>query len=91
MKRFVAGRLVDFSDIACRCCGWHHQLDAFTPKMDVRVVENSVPLPRPLRFILLGEVGTVVEWRAYNSDVWVRVRFPDGERANFSPCQLEHA
>lgn len=85
MKRFVAGRLVEFSDLECRRCGWHHQLDAFTPKMEVRIIETEQRFAFT-RFVEVGEIGTVVD----NSDVWVRVRFPDGERVNFSPCQLEH-
>lgn len=82
----VPAATLQFSDDPCGRCGWRHQVDAFEPKVDVVVLESNRPRYRA------GERGRVIEWRAWpGSSVWVRVEFPDGERENFDPCELEHA
>lgn len=39
----------------------------------------------------VGCTGQVVSWSQYGGPVYVRVEFPNGERENFDPCELEHA
>ncbi len=62
----------------CPRCTWKHQVDAFKP-------QEKVLAPHPNRR------GVVQEWGCYGGPVWVRVYFGGDVRANFRPCELEHA